>query len=382
MQKSKIGILGGGQLGRMFTQEALKYEDDIFVLDPSNEAPCAKISTFIQGDFNDENTVIEFGQNADIITVEIEHVSVKGLESLEKQGKKVIPSSHALGIIQQKQKQKGFFQEHRLPSPKFENVESIAEITFHPPFVQKLNTGGYDGKGVQIIKSDADRYKIWDAPSVIEELVDIDKELSIIIAKSPTGEVSTFPITEMLANEELNLLDFNISPARISNNQILEIELIAKTFSEAIPGSGLFAIELFLDKEGKIYINEVAPRLHNSGHLTQDCCYNSQFEQLYRILKNLPLANTSMLPNIVGGMLNIVGDVPKLGEVEENYSGEPHYIGLEKCLEKPNAYLHLYGKTSTKPGRKMGHINLVATSYEVLQEELQSLKKSISVRTK
>lgn len=366
----KIGILGGGQLGRMLIQEALKYDDEFHTLDPNADCSCAHISHFTQGDFNQKEEVVNFGKDKDVVSIEIEHVSVEGLEVLEQQGVKVIPNSNIIKIIQQKILQKQFYEQNDIPSPAFQVILSKEEEIKIPfPFVQKLNTGGYDGKGVQVIKNESDLNKMWDEPSVLENLVDIDKELSIIIAKNESGEIKTFPVTEMIADPKLNLLDFNICPAQISEDVQNQIQIIAEKFMKAAKSEGLFAIELFLDREGKIWVNETAPRLHNSGHQSQEGNANSQFEQFYRVLKNLPLANTS--DHGFSGMLNLVG--------EANYTGKVKYEGIEDVLKLPNTYVHLYGKGDTKPGRKMGHINVLADSREELLEQLVAIKSMVRV---
>lgn len=366
----KIGILGGGQLGRMFIQEALKYDDQLHILDPDVECSCAYISHFTQGNFNNYDAVFTFGIDKDVISIEIEHVNVKALEDLEKEGVRVIPNSGVIKTIQQKILQKEFYRKNKIPSPEFQIIQKKSEIKFELPFVQKLNTGGYDGKGVQMIKDESDLQKIWDEPSVLEQLVDIKKELSIIIAANESGEIKTFPVTEMVADPKLNLLDFNICPANINENIQKQIDDISEKFIKAVNSPGLFAIELFLDNDGKVWVNETAPRLHNSGHQTQEGNTNSQFEQFYRILKNLPLADTSALG--YSGMLNLVG--------EDGFSGNVQYEGLENVLKLPNAYIHLYGKSITKPGRKMGHINVLANSREELLEHLVSIKSLVKVK--
>ena len=344
----KIGILGGGQLGRMLIQEALKYDDEFYTLDPSSDCPCAGISHFTKGDFNDYQTVMDFGKDKDILTIEIEHVNVRALEDLQEQGIKIIPS------------------------PDFQVIQDKSEVNFPLPFVQKLNTGGYDGKGVQVIRNEKELENLWDSPSVLEALVDIEKELSVIVAKNDKGEVKVFPVTEMVANPRLNLLDFNICPSEISDEIQAQIDEIVRKFIQAMASSGLFAIELFLDKNGKVWVNETAPRLHNSGHLTQEGNSNSQFEQMYRVVKNLPLADTDA--DKYSGMFNLVG--------EDGYQGKVYYEGLEDVLKLPKTYVHLYGKTETKPGRKMGHINILADNREELLEKLTTIKSMIRVISK
>lgn len=365
----KIGILGGGQLGRMLIQEALKYDDEWFTLDPAADAPCSKISTFSQGNFNDYETVLNFGDDKDVVSIEIEHVNADALAELEKRGVKVIPSPAIIKTIQQKILQKEFYKAHNIPSPDFQVIKKKSELNFPLPFVQKMNTGGYDGKGVQVIRTEADLENLWDASSVIESLVDIEKELSVIVAKNENGEVKTFPVTEMVADPKLNLLDFNICPASISDEVNQQIEVIAQTFISAAKSPGLFAIELFLDRNGKVWVNETAPRLHNSGHQSQEGNSNSQFEQMYRVITGKPLADTDSCG--FSGMLNLVGD--------EGFTGKVVYEGIDEALKLPQTYVHLYGKTETKPGRKMGHINVLDNSRDELMEKLMQVKTMVRV---
>jgi len=366
----KIGILGGGQLGRMLIQEALKYDDEFYTLDPASDAPCHNISYFTQGNFNDYDTVLEFGKDKDVVTIEIEHVNADALAELENQGIKVVPNSQIIKTIQQKILQKKFYEENNIPSPEFEIMDgSSDEIKMPLPFVQKMNTGGYDGKGVQVIRTNEDMKNLWTQDSVLEKLVDIDKELSVIVARNENGETQTFPVTEMVADPKLNLLDFNICPVHLTEEIEEQIDSITEKFLAAVNSPGLFAIELFLDKEGKVWVNETAPRLHNSGHQSQEGNANSQFEQMYRVVKNLPLADTDAI--IYSGMLNLVG--------AEGFSGKVIYEGMEDVLKLPETYVHLYGKTETKPGRKMGHINVLADSREELMEKLIRVKAMVRV---
>lgn len=366
----KIGILGGGQLGRMLIQEALKYDDQFYTLDPAPDAPCHTISHFTQGNFNDYQTVMDFGIDKEVITIEIEHVNAEALAALEGQGVKVVPNSRIITIIQQKILQKEFYKAHGIPSPEFQVVRDWnEEMTMPLPFVQKMNTGGYDGKGVQVMRTEEDLQKLWKEPSVLEALVDIDKELSVIVARNENGETKTFPVTEMVADPKLNLLDFNICPVHLSEEITTQIDHITAKFLDAVNSPGLFAIELFLDKEGKVWVNETAPRLHNSGHQSQEGNANSQFEQMYRVVKNLPLADTD--PITYSGMLNLVG--------AEGHTGKVRYQGMEEVLKLPKTYVHLYGKTETKPGRKMGHINVLADSREELMDKLIRVKEMVQV---
>ncbi|WP_300675551.1 5-(carboxyamino)imidazole ribonucleotide synthase [Soonwooa sp.] len=367
----KIGILGGGQLGRMFIQNALKYDDAFYTLDPASDAPCHNISYFTKGNFNDYETVLDFGKDKDVVTIEIEHVNADALAELENQGIKVVPNSKIVKTIQQKILQKKFYKEHNIPSPDFEIMDgSSDEIKMEFPFVQKLNTGGYDGKGVQVIRDSEDLKKLWVEDSVLEKLVDIDKELSVIVAKNERGETKTFPVTEMVADPKLNLLDFNICPTNISEDVSLQIKVITDKFLEVVDSAGLFAIELFLDKNGKVWVNETAPRLHNSGHQSQEGNANSQFEQMYRVVTNSPLADTEAFT--FSGMLNLVG--------VDGFSGKVVYEGLDEVMKMPKTYVHLYGKTETKPGRKMGHINVLADSREELLTKLIDIKSKVIVK--
>ncbi|WP_313216792.1 5-(carboxyamino)imidazole ribonucleotide synthase [Soonwooa sp.] len=368
----KIGILGGGQLGRMFIQNALKYDDEFYTIDPAADAPCHNISYFTQASFKDYQKVLDFGKNKDVVTIEIEHVNADALAELENQGVKVVPNSKIIKTIQQKILQKEFYKENDIPSPDFEIMDGTSEeIKIEFPFVQKLNTGGYDGKGVQVIQNADDLKKLWVEESVLEKLVDIDKELSVIVAKNERGETKTFPVTEMVADPKLNLLDFNICPTNISDDVAKQIEKITKKFLEVVESPGLFAIELFLDKSGKVWVNETAPRLHNSGHLSQEGNANSQFEQMYRVVTNAPLADTEAFT--FSGMLNLVG--------ADGFSGKVIYDGLDEVMKMPKTYVHLYGKTETKPGRKMGHINVLADSREELMDKLISIKAKVIVRS-
>ncbi|BFO64242.1 5-(carboxyamino)imidazole ribonucleotide synthase [Chryseobacterium sp. S0630] len=366
----KIGILGGGQLGRMLIQSALKYDDEFYTLDPASDAPCHNISYFTQGNFNDYETVLNFGKDKDVVTIEIEHVNADALAELEKQGIKVVPNANIIKTIQQKILQKEFYKAHDIPSPEFQVVWNSDEKIIMPlPFVQKMNTGGYDGKGVQVIKTEEDYQNLWTEASVIESLVDIEKELSVIVARNEKGETNIFPVTEMVADPKLNLLDFNVCPVLLTEDVQNQIDSITEKFLAAVNSPGLFAIELFLDKEGKIWVNETAPRLHNSGHQSQEGNTNSQFEQMYRVVKNLPLADTDAIT--YSGMLNLVG--------AEGYSGKVVYEGMDDVLKLPETYIHLYGKTETKPGRKMGHINVLADSREELMEKLVQVKGMVRV---
>ncbi|MFM7770616.1 MAG: 5-(carboxyamino)imidazole ribonucleotide synthase, partial [Bacteroidota bacterium] len=345
----QLGVLGGGQLGRMLIQEAVNLNLAVHVLDPSSNAPCAEIATrFVQGNFADYETVLQFGKNLDVITIEIEHVNLEALEELERMGKRVYPKPAALRIIKDKGLQKLFYATHNIPTAPFVLIENKDEATQHlkeGPFMQKMRTGGYDGKGVTPFRNEKDLDQAFDAPSVLEKMVDFEKELAVIVARNEEGEISAFPLVEMEFNSEANLVEFIFSPANVSIETASEATEIAKRLVEKLDHVGLLAVELFLTKEGHLLVNEVAPRPHNSGHHTIEACYTSQYGQHLRAILNLPLGDTAL--RSAGVMINLLG--------EKGYSGKAVYAGLKDALNTSGVYVHLYGKEETKPFRKMGH---------------------------
>lgn len=354
----KLGILGGGQLGRMFIQNAINYNVNVHVLDPGELAPCKDIATsFTQGDFNDYQTVLDFGKHMDVLTIEIEHVNTKALEELEQAGVKVFPQPHIIKMIQDKGLQKQFYVEHDIPTSPFRLVQDKSELMsgdFTLPFVQKLRTGGYDGRGVQILGSDQDYEKAFDAPCVIEDLVDFEKELSVIVSRNEAGEINTFPVVEPEFNPEANLVEFLFSPANIDAKTEEKARNIAERVARATGIVGLLAVELFLTKTGDILVNEVAPRPHNSGHHTIEANNSSQYDQHLRAITGLPAGNTAQTRPAV--MVNLLG--------AEGHTGEVKLKGLEEVMAMPGVFLHLYGKKETKPFRKMGHVTVTAATLE------------------
>jgi 5-(carboxyamino)imidazole ribonucleotide synthase len=372
--QTKLGILGGGQLGRMFIQEAIGLNVCVHVLDPADNAPCAAIANvFVQGDFADYETVLNFGKEVDVITIEIEHVNIEALEELERIGKLVYPRPSALRTIKDKGLQKLFYAAHQIPTAPFVLVENKMEAALHVsegPFMQKLRTGGYDGKGVTPFRNEADLEHAFDAPSVLEEMVHFEKELAVIVARNAFGELRVFPLVEMEFNSEANLVEFIFSPANVSVEVAHEAAEIAKNIVEQLDHVGLLAVELFLTETGQLLVNEVAPRPHNSGHHTIEACYTSQYAQHMRAILNLPLGDTAL--RSAGVMINLLG--------EKGFTGTAKYEGLEEVLSTQGAYVHLYGKEETKPFRKMGHITICLPELEQAKQLARKFLSSVKVK--
>jgi 5-(carboxyamino)imidazole ribonucleotide synthase len=369
----KLGILGGGQLGRMLIQDAINFNVHVSVLDPDLHAPCAAIChEFVQGNFNEYDTVLAFGKNMDCLTVEIEHVNTEALLQLETMGVNVYPKPAFLSMVKDKGLQKLFYQAQQIPTAPFRLTEDIRledPASLHFPFVLKSRTGGYDGKGVQIIKRQEQLAEALPGPCVIEELVDFTKELAILVSRNANGQISTFPLVEMEFNPDANLVEFLFSPAAISP----DIEQHAKALAERIVTTadfvGLLAIELFLTTDGSLLVNEMAPRPHNSGHHTIEGCTTSQYEQHLRAILNLPPGHTDLIQPAV--MVNLLG--------AEGFSGPAHYEGLEEILSWPGVHVHLYGKTHTKPFRKMGHVTVTCKSLSEAQETARRVLQRVRV---
>ena len=368
----RLGVLGGGQLGRMLIQAANDLNIHLHCLDPDPNAPCSEIAhSFSCGSLTDFNTVLNFGSDKHLITVEIENVNVEALAELEKKGVKVFPQPNVLKLIQDKGLQKEFYLKNNIPTAAFELISSKAELLLKTdfPFVHKLRTGGYDGKGVKIISNLSEAEQSFDAPSVIEEKIDFQKELSVLVARNEKGEIKTFPLVECEFNPEANLVEFLFSPADVSP----EIELKAKEIASQLIGKlnmvGLLAVELFLTKSNELLVNEIAPRPHNSGHHTIECCTTSQFSQHLRAILNLPLGDTSLIQ--AGAMINLVG--------EKEFNGPVIYDGLENLLSIPGVFPHLYGKEISKPFRKMGHITITGKNINELKAKRDKIKGLIRV---
>lgn len=371
--KTKIGILGGGQLGRMLIQSAINYNLYVCCLDPDANAPCKTFANeFVKGSLTDYKTVYNFGKDKDIITIEIENVNVEALYDLQKEGKKVFPQPEVIEIIKDKGLQKMFYQRNDIPSPDFfliENKEQITKYANFFPFFQKLRTGGYDGKGVVKLGHPHKIDHAFDAPSVLERLVDFDKEISVIVARSENGEIKCFPSVECQFNSEANLVEFLFSPANIKKSIDKQAIDIAVKVAEKLNIVGLLAVELFVTKDGKVLVNEVAPRPHNSGHQTIEGNMTSQFEQHLRAILNLPLGDTASIKPAV--MINLLG--------EKNHEGVAKYEGLVDAMKYKGVYVHLYGKTTTKPFRKMGHATIVDDDLTVAKNKAIAIKDLIKI---
>jgi 5-(carboxyamino)imidazole ribonucleotide synthase len=373
MLSSRIGILGGGQLGLMLLQAAIDWNLDIHVLDPDAEAPCRRIApNFTQGSLQDFDTVYNFGRNLDVITIEIEKVNVEALEKLESEGKRIYPQPAVIRQIQDKRTQKVFYTEKGLPTADYvltENRESVREHVDFLPAFHKLGRDGYDGRGVQRISSPADLDKAFDQPGLLEKAVEFEKELAVIVARNPSGEIMTFPTVEMVFHPELNLVEYLFAPAEISPETDSKAQSIARKTAEAFQIVGLLAVELFLTADGEVLINEVAPRPHNSGHHTIKANVTSQYEQHWRAILDLPLGSTKAFGP--SAMVNLLG--------EAGYEGPAEYEGMEKLLATAEVFPFLYWKATTKPFRKMGHITIMDEDISTLKEKVAYITKNIRV---
>jgi 5-(carboxyamino)imidazole ribonucleotide synthase len=368
----RIGLLGGGQLGRMLLQEAIDLNIHLHCLDPDKNAPCAKIAhSFTVGSLTDYDTVINFGKDKHLISVEIENVNVEALKELEKSGVKVFPQPHILELIQDKGLQKQFYQEHQIPTAPFKLIENKAELvekaTF--PIVHKLRKGGYDGRGVNVLKNQVDAENSFDSPSILEEKIDFVKELSVIVARNEKGETKAFPTVECEFNPEANLVEFLFAPAEISDELEKQARDIAISVIQKLEMVGLLAVELFLDSNGNLLVNEIAPRPHNSGHHTIECNVTSQFAQHLRAILNLPLGSPEIIQ--AGAMINLLG--------EKGFEGKAVYQGLEEAISTPGVYPHIYGKEITKPFRKMGHVTITDSAIEKVKAKAKKVQGLIKV---
>ncbi|HEY1024378.1 MAG TPA: 5-(carboxyamino)imidazole ribonucleotide synthase [Sphingobacteriaceae bacterium] len=370
----RLGILGGGQLGRMLIQEAINYNVTTHVLDPDPDAPCKNLcDRFETGSLTDFETVYNFGKKADLITIEIEKVNVDALQKLEDEGVAVYPQPRVIRLIQDKGLQKQFFKQNDIPSAPFQLIGTKDDLTkcgVAFPFIQKLRKDGYDGRGVCKITSEADFEKAFSAPSLVEEWIDFEKEISVIVARNDNGQIKAFPCVEMEFNPEANLVEFLISPSTLDQHILLKAEQLAVRVADCLKITGLLAVEMFLTKSGDILVNEVAPRPHNSGHQSIEGNKASQFEQHLRAIFNLPLANTSALGNAV--MINVLG--------EPGFEGLADYEGLNEILKLDGVYVHLYGKKFTKPFRKMGHVTVVDEDREKAIEKARFVQQTLKVK--
>jgi len=371
--RTKIGILGGGQLGRMIIQSGIDFNLDISILDPDPDAPCKSLANnFVVGKLTDFDTVYSFGSSCDLITIEIENVNVNALDKLQQEGKSVYPQPDVIRLIQNKADQKTFFKENNLPTANFKLVADKKEVLKNRdwiPFVNKLATEGYDGRGVQVIKTEEDLTLAFDKPGIVEKFIDFDTEISVIVARNATGDTEVFPVVELSFHPVHNLVEFLYSPANVAPEVARKSQEIATEIISKLNMVGLLAVEMFVTKDGEVLINEIAPRPHNSGHQTIEGNVTSQFEQHLRAILNLPLGSTQTI--IPTAMVNLLG--------EDGYTGPAKYQGMGETVSKKGVHLHLYGKMVTKPFRKMGHVTITDHDLNKLKEIANFVKKTLKI---
>lgn len=369
----KLGIIGGGQLGRMMIQSAIDFNLTTYVLDPDVNAPCSALAhRFYQGSLQDFNTVYQFGKQVDVITIEIENVNCEALIQLENEGKQVFPQPKIIRLIQDKGLQKQYFETHNIPSSPFKTIAGKAELFKHIdflPFYMKLRKEGYDGRGVVAIHEASDFDKGFDQPSLIEKKVDVAEEISIIVARNQNGQVKSFPAVGMSFHPEANLVEYLFAPSSLPDEVLQKADSLARKIIESLSMIGLLAVEMFVDKNYQIWINELAPRPHNSGHHTIEANQVSQYEQLLRSIFNLPLADTALRKPAV--MINLLG--------ENNFNGIAKVEGLDEILSIPEVHIHLYGKKITKPFRKMGHVTVLADTLEQAKINAIKIKNTLKI---
>jgi 5-(carboxyamino)imidazole ribonucleotide synthase len=371
-QNSKLGVLGGGQLGRMLIQSGVDFNINFSILDPDHEAPCKSLAEFRVGKLTDYETVLAFGQSCDLITIEIENVNTKALLDLVKLGKKVFPQPAVIELIQDKRTQKEFYKANQIPTAEYilaQNKEEVIKNKDFLPAVNKLGKEGYDGRGVQILRSENDLDKAFDAPGLLEKLIDFEKEISVIVARNEKGEICSYPAVEMIFHPTQNMVEYLFSPAEISSSVAKAADNIARKVAEKIQVVGLLAVEMFVTRQGDVLVNEIAPRPHNSGHQTIEANVTSQYEQHLRAIHNLPFGDTSIL--LPSAMVNLLG--------EEGYSGQAIYQGMKEVLAIEGAHVHLYGKKRTRPFRKMGHVTIVDSDIESLKKKANFVKENLKV---
>jgi 5-(carboxyamino)imidazole ribonucleotide synthase len=375
--KHKLGILGGGQLGKMMLYNTRKFDINTSVLDPNNEAPSRlACNHFVQGDLMDFETVFNFGKKVDTLTIEIENVNVEALKALEKEGVKVYPDSNTLATIQNKAEQKRFYIKHQLPTAAFKAYnnkstleKAVSENVQSLPFVWKSARFGYDGNGVKIIRKHSDLDQLPNGECIAEDLIPFKNELAVIVARNPKGEIKSYPVVEMEFHPEANQVEYVLCPARIPESVAKKATDVALKTAAAFQHVGLLAVEMFLTQNDNILINEVAPRPHNSGHQTIEASQTSQFEQHLRAILNLPLGSTKN--KACGVMVNLVG--------AEGHQGAVVYKNIEAIMALEGVTPHIYGKKMTRPFRKMGHVTIVNSSIEKARKIAQKVKESINV---
>lgn len=369
----KTGILGGGQLGRMLLQAAANYPVETFVMENDADCPAAHLCHhFTKGDITNFDDVYHFGKGLDAIAIEIETVNESALEKLESEGVKIYPSPAALRIIKNKILQKQFYKDNGIPTAEFIVTRDLEDLSQHSDFlpaVHKIGQGGYDGRGVQVIKNKSEIGKGFDSPSVLEKMVVIKKEIAVIVAVNDKRETTLYPPVDMVFDPRLNILVFQVSPADLSDKILWKVEAIALKVVKDLQSPGIFAVELFVDDKDRVLVNETAPRVHNSGHHTIEANFSSQFDMLWRIILGYPLGSTEHI--LPAAIVNLLG--------AEGCSGEACYEGLNEILEIENVFVHIYGKKETKPGRKMGHITILSKEKQELIHQANRIKQTVRV---
>ncbi len=376
-QGYRLGVLGGGQLGKMMGIAAADWHLPISFLDTAADFPAGPVShQFVEGSFKAYDDVLQFGRTQDVVTIEIEHVNLDALRQLKADGIPVHPRPEALALINDKGLQNRFYRDHGFPTPAFQEYDheealrkAVQDGRQALPFVQKTRTAGYDGKGVFVVQSMYQLDHLLSGPCVAEELIDIDKELAVIVARNPAGQTAVYPMVEMEFNPEANLVEFLLCPSRVAEELKQEATQLAVRLIESLDICGLLAVELFLTRDGRILVNEVAPRPHNSGHHTIDSCVTSQFQQHLRGVLDLPLGDPSLHTPAV--MVNVLG--------EPGHTGPVRYEGMEKVLAIPGAYVHLYGKLETRPFRKMGHVTVIDPDLDEAIAKAKKVKATLKV---
>ena len=370
---NRIGILGGGQLGRMLLQAAANYPVETYVLENDEHCPAAHLChQFSKGNIADYDDVYNFGKGLDALTIEIEAVNVEALEKLESEGVRIYPKPSTLKIIKDKILQKQFYKDNEIPTSEFVITQSKSELNQHInflPAVHKIGMGGYDGRGVELMKTKDDFEKGFDAPAVLEKLVSIKKEIAVIIAVDDKGNNALYPSVDMVFDNRLNLLEYQISPADLPEKILWKVEAVALKVVKDLKSPGIFAVELFVDIDDNVFVNETAPRVHNSGHHTIEANYSSQFDMLWRVMLNYPMGSTEHI--LPAAIVNL------LGEPENN--GPAVYAGLKEILSIDNVFVHIYGKKETKPGRKMGHITILSKEKQELIHQANRIKQTLKV---
>lgn len=356
----------------MLIQAGIDFNIPFAVLDPDPEAPCAGLAEFHPGKLTDYDTVMAFGSRCDILTIEIENVNTRALRDLAAQGKRVFPEPAVIELIQDKRRQKEFYRDNGIPTAEFHLTENAHDVRHHRsflPFVNKLGREGYDGRGVQIMRDEQDLDKAWDAPGLVEKLIDFEKEIAVIVARNEGGEIRTFPVVEMAFHPEQNLVEYLFAPADLNPGIAQQADRVARQLITALNMTGLLAVEMFVTRDGAVLVNEVAPRPHNSGHHTIEANITSQYAQHLRSILGLPLGDTTTL--MPSAMVNLLG--------EPGHSGRARYEGFREVVSMPGVYVHLYGKKMTKPFRKMGHVTILERDMDALKQKAKHIKQTLKV---